>query len=76
MHMSYHLVIPRIQETLKAHCGLDTKALDMKFHPSTSMSQVTNQLDALYARIISISLIDHNSLHSIFLLNALGEHYL
>ena len=68
----------RCHENLRIHTQiiLIAKALNMKFYSGTPISQVADKLNALHACIVTIGPIDYDSLHSVFLLNALGEHYL
>ncbi len=54
---------------------LIAKALNLRFRPGTSMSQVVDEIDSLHSRIVAIGPLDDDHLRSVLLLNALGEHY-
>jgi hypothetical protein len=54
---------------------LIAKALNLRFRPGTSMSQVVDEIDALHARIVAIGPLDDDILRTVFLINALGKHY-
>jgi len=54
---------------------LIAKALNLRFRPGTSMSQVVDEIDALHARIVAIGPLDDDLLRTVFLINALGKHY-
>jgi hypothetical protein len=67
----------------KGHENLDpltqilliAKAFSTRFRPGTAMTQVIKEIDSLHTRILAIGPLDGDHLRTVFLLNALGEHY-
>ena len=54
---------------------LIAKAFNTRFRPGTAMSQVIEEINSLHTRILAIGPLDGDHLRTVFLLNALGEHY-
>jgi hypothetical protein len=69
LHKHYEDLGTHTQITLIA------KAFNTCFCPGIVMSHVIKEIDSLHTRILTISLLDSNHLCTVFLVNALGEHY-
>jgi hypothetical protein len=54
---------------------LIAKAFNTRFRLGTAMSQIIDEIDSLHTRILAIGPLDGDHLRTVFLLNALGEHY-
>ena len=54
---------------------MQKKALKLRFRPGIPLSQTADEMDALHRRIVAISPIDNDKLHSIFFLNGLREFF-
>jgi len=54
---------------------LIARVFNTRFRPGTTMTHVIEEINSLHTRILTIGLLDGNHLCTIFLVNALGEHY-
>src|SRR6266851_6209461 len=72
----FHTLCKR-HEDLGTHTQvtLIAKVFNTCFHPGTAMTHVIEELDSLHTRILAIGLLDGDHLRTVFLVNALGEHY-